>query len=61
MMPGRTLCRSLAHTLAHLMVRMAPPQREVWMRAMAAELGSIDRDLAAVRWAGGCLYTGLLL
>lgn len=31
------------------------------MRAMSAELGSIERDLDAVRWAAGCLYTGILL
>lgn len=58
---GDILCRSLADTLAQLTVRVAPPQRKLWMQAMAAELGSIDRGLEALRWAGGCLYTGLLM
>jgi hypothetical protein len=36
---------------------MLPPQRAEWARAMAVEVEHIESDLAALRWALGCVLT----
>jgi hypothetical protein len=50
----------LAETLASLAARVLPPSRREWSAAMRAEVHCIGGDGEALRWALGCLGTGLL-
>lgn len=57
---SRSVCRSLADALTQLALRLAPPGRQGWSRAMAAERLCIEDNVEALRWAAGCLYASLL-
>lgn len=57
---SRGVCRALADVLTQAAMRLSPPDREVWTRAMAAEQSCIEGNVEALRWAAGCLYASLL-
>lgn len=57
---SRSACRALADALIQVATRLAPPGRQVWTRAMAAEQPCIESNIEALRWAAGCLYASLL-
>jgi hypothetical protein len=59
-MQPHAVCRTLATVLTWFTARLSSPSREVWARAMAAELRYIEHDVEALRWAAGCLYAGVL-
>lgn len=59
MMHSRGVCRSLAESLLQLVMRLSPPERRVWARAMAAEQMCLESDVEALRWAAGCLCASL--
>ena len=56
---SRGVCRALADALAEVATRLSPPGRQAWTRAMAAEQSCIESNVAALRWAAGCLYASL--
>src|SRR5580658_1358358 len=60
MKSSHTVRRSLAETLTRLAAGVFPLDRQEWSAAMRAELYHIGDDGEALRWAIGCLRTGLL-
>jgi hypothetical protein len=51
----RAVSRQLSRQLIRVAVRVSPCEREEWARAMSREADEIPEDLAALRWALGCL------
>lgn len=51
--PGLT--RLMAHALAHHAARGLPFERTAWAEPMRQEVDAIEDDLAALRWAAGCV------
>ncbi len=49
------LARHMAHGLVHHAARGLPWARTAWAEPMRQEVDSIEDDLAALRWAAGCL------
>jgi hypothetical protein len=49
------LVRRLALAVTEHAMRVLPPDRSSWARAMRQEIDHIDSDRSALRWAVGCL------
>jgi hypothetical protein len=48
------LVRRMATAIVERAVRVLPPERAEWARAMIVEVEHIPSDLAALRWSFGC-------
>ena len=52
--------RQIAFVLMAHASRVLPPARAAWGEAMKNELGHIENDFEAVKWAAGCVAAGYL-
>lgn len=50
-----SFARHMAHALAHHAASGLPWERAAWAEPMRQEVDSIEDDLAALRWAAGCV------
>jgi hypothetical protein len=54
----RTLARRIAQRLAASAAHALPDNRVEWARAMLNEIEHVPNDMAALKWAIGCLFAG---